>query len=332
MTVDMAEPTNIIDPLSNLVQGFVAQHIVFMVRAQEAIQFSEQPGVNLRGALYQALITRFSPNVPVPGLPYDLIRQFLEGLDDENARGRDLPRAYTVEPPPPNAHYSTGEQFEFGITLFGQAVSYLPYLFYALRDVADLGIGFGRGRFQMIRICEVNPLNKSRRQIIDPHQVSDLRLAINHKAIQYAVNLWRSDEILLRFLTPARLTDYGALARRPSLGILLRRLLERAQSLVEQNQSKPEVAAGLERWKAEWMRMGALGDVLDAQHLIADNTYWKDVTSHSHIKGRSSPIGGLMGKARWQINERDVLYWLLWGQSLHVGKNTAKGDGWYSVE
>ncbi len=320
------------DPSGGLMKSFSAQHIVFVVRAREAIQFSEQPGMNVRGALYQALIARFSPNEPVPGLPYDLIRQFLAGLDDENARGRDLPRAYTIEPPPPNAHYGTGEQFEFGITLFGQAVDYIPYLFYALRDAAEIGIGFGRGRFQMIRICELNPLNQSRRQIMDPHQVSDLRLAVTHKTIQYAVNSWRGDQVLLRFLTPTRLTDHGMLARQPMLGVLLRRLLERAQSLVEQNQSKTEVAAGLERWKAEWMRMGAIGDILDVQHRASNNTHWKDVNSYSRVKRRTSPIGGFMGKARWTLTERDVLYWLLWGQSIHVGKNTAKGDGWYIIE
>jgi hypothetical protein len=332
MSADAAETVNKPDPQADLLEGFVAHRIVFVVRAREAIQFSEQPGVNLRGALYQALIARFSPNAPIPGLPYDVIRQFLEGLDDANARGRDLPRAYTVEPPPPNAYFGTGEQFEFSITLFGQAVSYIPYLFYALRDVADMGIGFGRGRFQMVRICELNPLNGSRRQIMDPHQVSDLRLPITAQTIRYAVDTWRSDQVLLRFLTPTRLTDHKALVRRPLLGVLLRRLLERAQALVEQNQSQAQVAAGLARWKAEWERVGAIGDDLDANSRITDHTHWKDIMSYSRIKGRSSPIGGFMGQARWRIPQRDVLAWLLWGQMIHVGKNTAKGDGWYMVD
>lgn len=320
------------DSLGDLLKDFAAHHIVFVVRAREAIQFNEQSGVNVRGALYQTLLTRFSPNAPVPGLPYDPIRHFLEGLDDENARGRDLPRSYAIDPPPPSAHYERGEQFEFGISLYGQSVSYIPYLFYALRDVADVGIGFGRGRFQVIRICEVNPLNKSRRQILDPQQYSDLRLAVNHKAIQYAVNAWRSNEILLRFLTPTRLTDHGGLARKPTMGVILRRLLERTQSLVEQSQPKDQIAAWLPQWKAEWERMGELGDALDDGQQISDETYWKDVSSYSRHKGRYSPISGFMGKVRYRLTERDVLYWLLWGQSLHIGKNTAKGDGWFIVE
>jgi CRISPR-associated endoribonuclease Cas6 len=320
------------DLKGELTKGFTAQHIIFVVRAREAIQLSEQPGVNLRGALYKALIERFSPNVPVPGLPYDLIRHFLEGLDDNNARGRDLPRSYTIEPPPSNACYTTDEQFEFGITLFGQAISYIPYLFYALRDVADTGIGLGRGRFQLAHICEFNPLTKSRRQIVDPHQISDFHLGVNHTAIQHAVNAWGGDQVLLRFLTPMRLTHQEKLAQRPLLGVLLRRLLERAQSLVEQNQSTQSPTMHREKWKAEWDRMGALGEALDTQHLVSDETHWKDVISYSRTKARSSPIGGFIGNARWKAINNDVLYWLLWGQSLHVGKNTAKGDGWYIVE
>ena len=320
------------NPEPCLMQSLTAHQIVFVLRAREAIQFSTQPGMNVRGALYQALITRFSPNNPIPDLPLDPIRQFLEGLDDESARGRDVPRSYAIEPPPADAYYRSGEQFEFGITLIGEAVSYIPYLFYAMRDVSHEGIGAGRGRFDLIRIGEVNPLNKSRCQIMDPHTVSDLRLAIKDENVQHAVRVWRGDQVLLRFMTPTRLTDTGALVHQPRMGVLLRRLLERAQSLVEQNQPADIAAGTRERWKAEWMRMGAIGDALDSAGAMTDLTRWIDVNSYSRIKGRSSPIGGFIGHARWRVADPDVLYWLLWGQCLHVGKNTAKGDGWYVVE
>jgi hypothetical protein len=59
MTLEMKESGIINDLKGDLIRGFTAQHIVFVVRAQEAIQFSEQPGINLRGALYHALIARF---------------------------------------------------------------------------------------------------------------------------------------------------------------------------------------------------------------------------------------------------------------------------------
>lgn len=320
------------DIRAQLMDGFTAQHIVFTVRAREAIQFSEQPGMNIRGALYEALIRRFSPNNPIPGLPYDPIRQFLEGLDENNPRGQNIPRAYTIQPPPPGATYQTGEQFEFGMALFGEAQMYIPYLFYALRDVASGGIGRGRGRFEMLRISEVNPITRSRRQIMDPHTVSDLRLALTHPSVLYAVNVWRGNEILLRFLTPTRLTSGGGVVRQPTLGVVMRRLLERAQSLVEQTRPPDVVAGQKPLWKAEWERLGAIADAADRAPVLYDDTKWIDISSFSRVKGLASPIGGFMGKTRWRVEDRDVLYWLLWGQSLHIGKNTAKGDGWYRVE
>jgi len=317
---------------AQLMAGFTAQHIVFTVRAREAVQFGEQPGLNIRGALYEALIRRFSPNDPIPGLPYDPVRQFLEGLDDDNPRGQNIPRAYAIQPPPPHAIYKTGEQFEFGIALYGEARAYIPYLFYAMRDVASGGIGRGRGRFEMLRISEVNPFNGSRRQIMDPHSVSDMRLAVTHETVLHAVNVWRGNTVLLRFLTPTRLTSGGELVTRPRLGVIVRRLIERAQALAELDRPSDVVAGQKTLWKAEWERLGRIADQIDRQPVLYDDTRWVDISSFSRVKGRSSPIGGLMGKTRWYVEDRDVLYWLLWGQSLHIGKNTPKGNGWYRVE
>jgi hypothetical protein len=141
----------------------------------------------------------------------------------------------------------------------------------------------------------------------------------------------RSDEVTLRFLTPMRLIEAGSLVHTPKLGTLLRRLIERAQALVEQYQPADEPAARVV-WKDEWQRIGDLGDQIDTGGLLRDATHWVDIKSYSRARARSTPIGGFTGIARWRINSPDVLTWLLWGQSLHVGKNAAKGDGYFRIE
>ncbi len=314
-------------------QHFTAIHFKFLCEALEHIQLDAQPGTAIRGALYHALIGLFSPNAPIPGVPLDPVRALLADEDENNPRGRDLPRAFAVEPPPPHTSISTQQRFSFGVTLFGSAEVLMPYLFRALPEMGKLGIGKGRGRFKLIQIYEVSPLNDTSRVIMHHQRVVDRpRLTINHRRVLEELSMRRTDEVTLRFLTPMRLIEAGSLVRTPKLGPLLRRLLERAQALAEHfNPSDEEVASRM-IWKDEWQRIGDLGDQIDQSGLLLDATHWADIRSYSQAKGRSTPIGGFSGQARWRINSPEILAWLLWGQSLHVGKNAAKGDGYFNVE
>ncbi len=314
-------------------QNFSATHFVFLCEAQDYIRLDAQPGTAIRGALYHALVSLFSPNEPIPGVPLDPVRALLAAEDDDNPRGRDVPRAFAVEPPPPYAEISSQRRFKFGVSLYGSAEALIPYLFRALPEMGRRGIGKGRGTFRLIEIFEMSPLNETSRVVMHHQRVVDrVRLAVNHRRVLEELGLRRTDEVTLHFLTPMRLVEGGSLVRAPKLGPLLRRLIERAQALVEQyspgDQPLPERAV----WKAEWQRMSEAGDRIDADGLLLDASHWVDIQSYSRARGRATPIGGFVGQARWRIESPDVLAWLLWGQSLHVGKNAAKGDGYFHVE
>lgn len=318
-------------------QHFSAIHFVFLCEALEHIQLDAQPGTALRGALYHALIDLFSPNEPIPGVPLDPVRALLADEDESNPRGRDMPRAFTVEPPPPYTHIGSGRRFRFGVTLFGSAGALVPYLFRAVPKMGKLGIGKGRGTFRLTQIYEESPLNDTRRVIMHHQHVVDRpRLMITHPRVLEELGMRRTDEVTLRFLTPMRLIESGSLVHTPKLGPLLRRLIERAQALVEHYQSADSQgdAQPVSRmiWKDEWQRIGDLGDQIDSIGTLLDATRWVDIKSYSRARERSTPIGGFIGQVRWRINSPDVLTWLLWGQSLHVGKNAAKGDGYFHIE
>ena len=318
---------------NHLMHHFTAQHFTFLCEALEHIQLGPQPGTAIRGALYHALINLFSPNEPIPGIPLDPVRALLADEDDENARGRDVPRAFTVEPPPPNSHIDSKRRFNFGVTLFGSADVLMPYLFRAVPEMGKLGIGRGRGTFRLIQIYEMSPLNDISRVMMHHQRVVDRpRLTVTHGRVLEELGMRRTDEVTLRFLTPMRLIEGGALVHHPKLGTLLRRLVERAQSLVDHYAPPADPPVARDAWKAEWQRMGDLGDQIDREGLLLDATHWVNIESYSQARGRSTPIGGFVGQARWRINSADVLLWLLWGQSLHVGKNAAKGDGYFQVE
>lgn len=316
----------------HLMQDFSAMHFVFVCEALEYIKLDAQPGTAIRGALYHALVNLFSPNEPIPGLPLDPVRALLAAEDEDNARGRDLPRAFAVEPPPPYTEITKGGRFRFGVALFGTADRLMPHLFRALPEMGQNGIGKGRGRFRLIQIEEVTPLDDTRNVIVTPQNVRPPQLTVTHARVLAEAKKRSHEAVTIRFLTPMRLIEGGKLVHEPKLSTLLLRLIDRAQALVEHYTPTPEAAPSRELWKAEWQRMGTLGEQIDANGLLWDATRWVNIQSYSKARGKATPIGGFVGQARWQINSFDVLVWLLWGQSLHIGKNVAKGDGYFRVE
>lgn len=324
----MMDDNTLVHPM----QYFRATHLMFVCEALEPIYLDAQPGKAIRGALYQALINRFSPNEPIVGLPLDPVRQLLADEDETNVRGRDLPRAFAVVPPQAYLRVASRRRFQFGVSLFGSAESLMPYLFRAVPEMGNQGIGKGRGTFRLIRIDEFLPLNDSRRVVMHHQRVVDPRLKVTHRRVLEEVGMRPKEEVTLRFHTPMRLIENGGLVHHPRLGTLLRRLIDRAQALVEHYSSPGDPQPPREMWLAEWQKMGSLGDAIDADGLLLDETHWVNVQSYSRARGRATPIGGFVGQACWRLNSPEVLTWLLWGQSLHVGKNAAKGDGYFRVE
>jgi hypothetical protein len=72
----------------------------------------------------------------------------------------------------------------------------------------------------------------------------------------------------------------------------------------------------------------------DQVELTANQTRWQEVWSYSARQERRTPIGGLVGRARYRAAREvwtELLPYLLWGSIIHVGKNAVKGDGWYSI-
>lgn len=311
---------------------FTARHFTFLCEAITPIQLGPQPGTAIRGALYQAMIALFSPNDPIPNVPLDPVRALLAAEDETNARGRDVPRAFSVEPPPSYTKVEAKRRFSFGVSLFGKADALMPYLFRSVPEMGKTGIGAGRGRFRLIRISEANPLNNTSRVIMQHRQIKEPFLIITHQRMQEEARVRRSDEVTVNFITPMRLIEGGRLVHKPKLGTLLRRLVERAQLLNDYYSPLPETNASRDCWKAEWERMSKIGDQIDQEEPLFDKTEWINIESYSRARQRSTPIGGFVGKARWKIDSANVLIWLLWGQSLHVGKNVAKGDGYFRVE
>jgi hypothetical protein len=315
---------------AELMHGMSVQHLRFTVRPAEWLSFSEQPGAALRGALYHALADHFCSE-SFCATSADHLNTcpvcWLMALEDPiHQRGRDVSRPLTIQPPEKQS-YLQGEAMTFGVSLVGKARDLIPYIVRAVEWMGKQGVGKGRGRFRLQAVHETNPLWDAQRLLMDGQTVYTPTLAVNAVRIAEKAAELRTDRITLHFLTPTRLTAEGKLVKSPDPAILIARLMERCQNLATYyGDSDTPITSDI--WKAAAAQMVKCADGL---HTAYHEVSWVEVFSGSKRQGRATPISGFVGTIRWEGDVTPLREWLLWGQSLHIGKDAVKGNGWYRI-
>ena len=83
--------------------------------------------------------------------PYIFETAPFEGAQQLRTYG-DVPRPFVIDPLDTRGEYRPGESFAFRLTLIGRAIDYLPYFILSFRELGEIGIGKGRGRFQLTQV------------------------------------------------------------------------------------------------------------------------------------------------------------------------------------
>jgi hypothetical protein len=79
------------------------------------------------------------------------------------SKAQDLPRPFVFEAPLGGGDVlEAGHELEIGLTIFGSANRWLPYLVVALRAFADRGLGPTRGRLRLVRVTAVGASGRIR--------------------------------------------------------------------------------------------------------------------------------------------------------------------------
>ncbi len=334
--------------------SLTAYHLRYTIQATDALELQQHPGSALRGALFQALLRRFCVNqaalecASCPLVQTCPVSALVAPLRDEFPRGRDTPRPFVVRPPliaaagrdTEGLRLEAGQQVTFGMTLFGSAGKLFPYVVLATQIMERNGLGrplhehrWRRGRFTVERIEAVHPFTGVQVPLFERNrpQVRAPDLAITAKDVAARAAALSAETISLRFLTPTRLTENGALVHQPQPLTLVRRLAERLDALeheyapVQARQLAPGAARAAGRWRA-------VAEAADLQ-MSKSEASWVDIKSYSKRQQRALPIGGFVGTATFTGTLTLALRELLvWGEIVHVGKNCVKGDGWYQIE
>jgi hypothetical protein len=290
-------------------------------------------GQNLRGALGQVMTRTYCAGDRDD--PAHVTTCPVHWLLAANEKPEQERRGYTLVPPTdePASGLKTGERFEFGITLFGDALKFLPYFVLAIPEMGRGGVGVGRGKFALKSVWAKNPLTHQRECLLaeGDNLVHTPTLTINHAQVVSAAERFlqtldeRNNRVTIQFITPTRLIEEGKLAQAPAFDVLFARLLGRLDELAQQfcdgERRGGEAAQALQRF-AEQVR------------LVESQTRWVEVWSGSRRRDASSPLSGIIGRAVYAAERevwRALLPWLLWGQLTQVGKSAVKGNGVISI-
>jgi CRISPR-associated endoribonuclease Cas6 len=313
-------------------------HLRFICEATTPLRLEAdtfRAGSNLRGALGQVM-TRAYCAEPHPFAPPLLgegmgERSHVAGcpvhwLLAANEKPGQERRGYALVPPLHGARADgkPGDSFEFGLTLFGSTLQFLPYFILAIPEMGRLGIGPGRGKFRLQRVWALNPLTGESEALLSEgsNLVHTPTLLLDQAQVEAAAaRLLRELQVEIHFLTPMRLIDEGKIAKTPDFEVFFARLLKRLDELNEQHGN------GSARPREE---VEALHDLAARVQLVEVQTRWVEVWSGSTRRGQPSPLSGFVGRAVYAASGevwRTLLPWLVWGQLVQVGKDTVKGNG-----
>jgi hypothetical protein len=318
--------------------NFTVHRIEVRATVRSPIALNEYQGSALRGALFQALYDRFCVNktaqacAECPLVQSCPIATLMATWRPNGERGADVPRPYTIEPPLHPAHtYQAGDTLHWGLTLFGDALTLIPYIILGVQALEEEGLGnvlpqpdgrWRRGQFRVEDIVAVHPWTFERQVLYqrNSRSIQTPRLAITAKHVAERAGTLAGEQIRVEFMTPTRLIEGGQLLHRPFFRPLFQRVVERLSALSRHFSSSPLDDA-----------RSLLAQCLDVR-VVEDRTRWVDLASYSARQRRTTPIGGFVGTVIFRGDLVSALPLLVWGELTHVGKDAVKGNGWYRLE
>jgi hypothetical protein len=316
--------------------GLITYHLLFTTQVMTPLELDEHSGSALRGNLFEAVWKRFCNNKMSPSCAECPLHEvcpvsaLVAPLREEHPRGRDIPRPYIILPPLDQARrYAPSETMSFGITLFGSIVELLPYLMLSVGSLEVAGLGKKmqgqRGTFRIQQIEAYHPFTAERQVIYKQGKplVQASTVAVTATDVQARAEQLSAEKLSLTLLTPLRLRDQDQRVYRLTFRPLLQRIMERVMALEEAYGSGEKLWSNEQR--REWLERA------EEVRCSEDTTHWEEVNSYSRRTHQNSPIGGLMGSITFVGDLAPFRELLIWGEVTHVGKNSVKGNGWYTI-
>jgi hypothetical protein len=225
-----------------------------------------------------------------------------------------IPHPFVIEPPDDDrTRLAPGDRLEFGLVLVGRAIEHVPYFIYAFEQMAEQGLGPGRGRFTVSAVRQQGTVffDGKAKTIIAPLKTSSLELTPGQPG---------TTQVAIRFVTPLRIIYQGKMSRRPQFHVLVRALLRRLGLLAYFHDQPVEL---------DYRGLIAQAEAVKMVDCTLAGCEWR---RYSTRQDRVIEMEGMTGTATYEGNIGPFLPFLRAGEILHIGKGTTFGMGKYQME
>lgn len=226
---------------------------------------------------------------------------------------------------------SPGDELAFDLLLVGRAVEYMPYVVYAVSEMARRGLGVNRVPFDLGQVAVVDEHGLAQtiysgggQRITMPTQATkSLSELIQARLDQLRTNnIVYLDELRLNFRTPARIRVDGDLQQALSFDLLVRNLLRRISLLA--------AVHGSSQLDVDYR---ALIDQASNVQTKASGLRWQDWERYSNRQRTRMNMGGFVGGIDYAGEAiQEFIPLIIAGEILHVGTGTTFGLGRYAIE
>ena len=210
-----------------------------------------------------------------------------------------------------------GSVYQFGFTLFGKAIDYLPYVVYAIMQMGKIGIGKGKGKFELVSIKKYIS-EKRKKEVFFGQRLIPIDKALEVKSI--FKKKWKEKKLILETITPLRLKVHGRLSDNISLKDIILAITRRLK-----------VLSALYGEGEINLLKGILIEEMLKDIKITTDFKWQDFKRFSKRQDAYLHIGGVVGRMILTGNLSLIYPLLKLGEYIHVGKNTAFGLGRYRL-
>ncbi|SFM73895.1 CRISPR system precrRNA processing endoribonuclease RAMP protein Cas6 [Thermodesulforhabdus norvegica] len=214
-----------------------------------------------------------------------------------------------------------GETLTFGLTVMGRALNWLPYVAAAIEQMRRIGIGRGRGTFELVRISSVDPAGSVLEVIYEDGSLRFPERPLSLKSLKIN-DRSPSNRFSIHFVTPLRLRYRQKLVDKPDFHIIIGNLLQRVHLLCRIHGDAPDAYPEVE----EMLTMARDVTIVDMR------ARWYDWQRYSHRQRQKMRLGGIIGSVTYEGDPTPFEPYLTAGSVLHIGKNTGFGLGRYTWE
>jgi len=244
---------------------------------------------------------------------------------------KSAPHPFVIEPPAEKRRgYKPGDEIQFGLTLIGRAIDYLPYFIYTFDELGKIGIGKGKAKYELKEVlCDGKTIYDSETKTLKSFESVSLDVGIpTLEKGPVRPDLpgggeggFFNKQLTLNFLTPTRIIFDGHLTLDLEFHILIRNLLRRLSLLYYFHCNGDP---------SEWDFKGIIEQSKEIK-VEEKNLRWYDRERYSGRQETRMKMGGLVGEITFEGDVEPFMPLIKAGEVFHVGKGTGFGLGKYRI-